>query len=74
MLTPMYKRQVSVWRGGGGNKRIFAFGGRILVPVAVFLAFLEGFCTFLSKPNVTQFNSFYSIATSVRVTRVQPSI
>ena len=32
--------------GGGKNNRTFAFWGRILVPAAVFLAFLEGFCTF----------------------------
>ena len=34
--------------GGGGweNNRTFAFWGRILVPAAVFLAFLESFCTF----------------------------
>ena len=36
----------SIPEGGGGNNRILAFWGRILVPVAVFLAFLEGFCTF----------------------------
>ena len=33
-------RQISAI-GGGGN-RTFAFLGRILVPAAVFLAFLEG--------------------------------
>ena len=29
---------------GRGNNQTFAFGGRILVPAAVFLAFWEDFC------------------------------
>ena len=32
----------------GENNRIFAFWGRTLVPAAVFLAFLEDFCTMYS--------------------------
>ena len=43
--APVYKRQVS-GMGEGGNNRSFAFWGRILVLAALFLAFLEGFCTF----------------------------
>ena len=38
--THVYKAS---FRMEGGNNRTFAFWGRILVPAAVFLAFLEGF-------------------------------
>ena len=42
--APVYKRQIS--RSRGGDNRTFAFKRRILVPAAVLLAFLEGFCMF----------------------------
>ena len=44
---PCIKGKFPSWGGEGKNNRTFAFWGRILVPAAVFLAFLKGFCTFL---------------------------
>ena len=41
--APVHKMQIFAIRGVGGNNRIFAFWGGILVPAAAFLAFLEGF-------------------------------